>query len=157
MKDDYTTNSHYLTNTFLFRKVGRMYFLNLGVKGLNLWKSGEGHAFRYRKHKLCISGIQGAQISQKSMPPDTPLASECFHAQDFRKDNYTKRPKLSILYLWETLFLDLQCPQLAPQQTQLWAFSLLLAKHTFSGFQHNPWIRTHDICLCGRVVTVAFL
>ena len=34
MKDDYNTNSHYLTHTFLFRKVGRMYFLNLGVKGL---------------------------------------------------------------------------------------------------------------------------
>ena len=28
------TNSHYLTYTFLFRKVGRMYFLNLGVKEL---------------------------------------------------------------------------------------------------------------------------
>ena len=26
MKDDYNTNSHYLTYTFLFRKVGRMYF-----------------------------------------------------------------------------------------------------------------------------------
>ena len=36
MKDDYTTNSHYLTHTFLFRKVERMYFLNLGVKGLKV-------------------------------------------------------------------------------------------------------------------------
>ena len=26
MKDEYTTNSHYLTNKFLFKKVGRMYF-----------------------------------------------------------------------------------------------------------------------------------
>ena len=34
MKDDYTTNSHYLTHTFLFRKVMKMYFLNLGTKGL---------------------------------------------------------------------------------------------------------------------------
>ena len=34
MKDDYTTNSHYLTYTLLFRKVGRMYFLNLEVEGL---------------------------------------------------------------------------------------------------------------------------
>ena len=34
MEDDYTTNSHYITYTFLFRKVGRMYFLNLGVKGI---------------------------------------------------------------------------------------------------------------------------
>ena len=37
MKDDYTTNSHYRTHTFLFRKVGRMYFLTLGVKGLKLF------------------------------------------------------------------------------------------------------------------------
>ena len=34
MKDDYTTNSHYLTYTFNFKRFGRMYFLNLGVKGL---------------------------------------------------------------------------------------------------------------------------
>ena len=45
LKDDYTTNSHYLTHTFLFRKVGRTSFLNLGVKGVMLhgstvpWKS----------------------------------------------------------------------------------------------------------------------
>ena len=32
MKDDYNTNSYYLNYTFLFRKVGRMYFLNLGGK-----------------------------------------------------------------------------------------------------------------------------
>ena len=34
MKGDCNTNSHYLVYTFLFRKVGRMHFLNLGVKGL---------------------------------------------------------------------------------------------------------------------------
>ena len=34
--DDYAKNSHFLTYTFLFRKVGRMYFLNLGVNGLKL-------------------------------------------------------------------------------------------------------------------------
>ena len=34
MKDDYTTNSHYLTYIFPFRKVWRIYVLNLGVKGL---------------------------------------------------------------------------------------------------------------------------
>ena len=45
MKDDYTTDSHYLAYTFLFGKVGRMqrfylgservrvYFSNLGLKG----------------------------------------------------------------------------------------------------------------------------
>ena len=34
MKDYFTTNSHYLSYTSLY-KVGRMYFLNLGLKGLN--------------------------------------------------------------------------------------------------------------------------
>ena len=34
MEDDYTTNTHYLTYTFLLKKVGRMYFWNLEVKGL---------------------------------------------------------------------------------------------------------------------------
>ena len=34
MKDYYATNSHYLTCTFLCRRVGRIYFLNLRVKGL---------------------------------------------------------------------------------------------------------------------------
>ena len=34
MKYDYTTNSHYLTYTFSVWKLGRMYFLNLGVKGV---------------------------------------------------------------------------------------------------------------------------
>ena len=32
--NDYTTNSHCLTYIFLFERFGRMYFLNLGVKGL---------------------------------------------------------------------------------------------------------------------------
>ena len=50
MKDDYNTNSHYLTYTCLFRKVRRMYFLNLGVKRLNeledeLWKLHLNSAF----------------------------------------------------------------------------------------------------------------
>ena len=34
MKDDYTTNSQYITYIFSFRQVGRKYFLSLGVKGL---------------------------------------------------------------------------------------------------------------------------
>ena len=33
IKDDFTTNSHNLTHTFLFKKVGRMYVLNLEVEG----------------------------------------------------------------------------------------------------------------------------
>ena len=57
-----------------------------GSRVLNLWKSGEGHAFRYRKHKLCkisnaFSAIQGAKF--QNFPgehvPGRPLASECFH------------------------------------------------------------------------------
>ena len=43
MRDDYSTNSHYITYTFLFEKFGRMYFLNLGVtervKPGKSWKS----------------------------------------------------------------------------------------------------------------------
>ena len=34
MKDDHTNDSHYLTYTSFFRKVGGMYSLSLGVKGL---------------------------------------------------------------------------------------------------------------------------
>ena len=36
MTDDYTTNSHYLTNTYLFEKVERTDFLYLGMIGLKL-------------------------------------------------------------------------------------------------------------------------
>ena len=57
-----------------------------GSRVLNLWKLGEGHAFRYRKHKLynisnTFSAIQGAQISKfpGGACPRTPIASECFH------------------------------------------------------------------------------
>ena len=57
-----------------------------GSRVLNLWKSGEGHAFRYRNHKFCkisnaFSAIQGAQISKfpGGACPRIPLASECFH------------------------------------------------------------------------------
>ena len=34
MKDDYSTNSHYLTYTLFYRRLGELFFLNLGVKGL---------------------------------------------------------------------------------------------------------------------------
>ena len=34
MKNDYTANSHYLTYTFLFRRLEECTFFNLGVKGL---------------------------------------------------------------------------------------------------------------------------
>ena len=34
MEDDYTSNSHYITSTFPFQKVGRVYLLNLVVKEL---------------------------------------------------------------------------------------------------------------------------
>ena len=57
-----------------------------GSRLLNIWKSGEGHAFRYRKHKLCkisntFSAVLGAQISKSpgGACSWTPLASECFH------------------------------------------------------------------------------
>ena len=57
MKDDFTANSHYLIYTFLFRKVGRMYFLNLGVKGLNKvhnnWNGAYHRSRNYVKAKMC--------------------------------------------------------------------------------------------------------
>ena len=54
MKDDYTVhtiNSHYLTYTFFFKLFGRMYFLNLGVKGLTYARHD---TWRIPVHK-CIS------------------------------------------------------------------------------------------------------
>ena len=35
MNYGYTTNSHYITYTFLFERLGEFLFLILGVKGLN--------------------------------------------------------------------------------------------------------------------------
>ena len=57
MKNDYATNSHYLTYTFLFKKVGRIliYFLSLVVKGL---KQTHVH------FPACSSNLQG-EHSQK--------------------------------------------------------------------------------------------
>ena len=37
MKDDYTTNSHYRTYTLLCKKVGRMYFFELGSAMVNIY------------------------------------------------------------------------------------------------------------------------
>ena len=61
--------SHYLTYTFIFRKVGRMYFLDLGVKGLNAktWTRNSIlslDTFRYVRsmqlshYKLCTRKIE---------------------------------------------------------------------------------------------------
>ena len=38
-ENDYTTNSHYITWTFLLKGTGRMRFLNLGVKGSKGWEN----------------------------------------------------------------------------------------------------------------------
>ena len=53
---------------------GRVISNGGGSRLLNLWKSGEGHAFRFRKHKICkisnaFSAIQEAQISKFSGGP----------------------------------------------------------------------------------------
>ena len=66
-----------------------------GSRLLNLRKSGEGHAFRYRTHKICkisnaFSAIQGAQSSK------FPLLFFCLskgEGQDFRKDNIPQKPQ----------------------------------------------------------------
>ena len=51
MKDDFTTNSHYLIYTFLFRKVGRMYFLNL--MRYHRHSPGNCHTFTF-VHHFCV-------------------------------------------------------------------------------------------------------
>ena len=66
-------NQHY-NYLIIYNFRGEGHWWNFGVMGegqavLNLWKSGKGHAFRYRKHKICkisnaFSAIQGAQISK---------------------------------------------------------------------------------------------
>ena len=79
MKDHYTTNSHYLTHTFLFRKV-RMPFLNLGVKGLNqvhIWKQlphlhpfSQCERFWMTGHILNKSSSNSSDISSDARPGD---------------------------------------------------------------------------------------
>ena len=65
MKNDCTTNSHYLTYTFLFRKVGRMYFLNLGEKGvINLifsepWTIGYASKLVFFFISEAVTGVVG--------------------------------------------------------------------------------------------------
>ena len=57
MKDDYSTNSHYLTYLLLFtRKVGRMYFLNMGVKGLSYEKPTSSYCVML--HNFCMMRLQ---------------------------------------------------------------------------------------------------
>ena len=65
MKDDYTTNSHHLTYTHFFQKVGGMHFLNLGVhiEGLNnlvKFKSPTGGLLSLKHLSLVILTVQNA-------------------------------------------------------------------------------------------------
>ena len=55
MRDDYTcTNSHYVTYTFLFSKVVRMYFLfELGSERVKSHSSIEGERGRVACRSLC--------------------------------------------------------------------------------------------------------
>ena len=61
MKDDYTTNSHYLLHTFLFQRLGEFTFLSLGVKGLILLEMEsyrrrlEGMNFSFEQWKQCFT------------------------------------------------------------------------------------------------------
>ena len=52
MKDDYTTNPHYLTYTFSLYKVGRMYFVSSGVKGLTQVSVYTMHKIYIALHKI---------------------------------------------------------------------------------------------------------
>ena len=66
----------YLTYTSLFKKVGRMYFLHLGVKGLSLTPGWQG-TFRSPKLSLChlFSGQLGAIHWHKCSPLTPPRSA----------------------------------------------------------------------------------
>ena len=66
MKDDFTTNSHYLIYTFLFRKVGRMYFLNLGVKGLKYAFEWEARRDKMLPPQANVIGPQSGNWQEKN-------------------------------------------------------------------------------------------
>ena len=60
--DDYTTNSHYLTNKFLFRRLGECStFLNLGVKGLT-WKYTVKSLGQGKRQEVTVRGRQNDHI-----------------------------------------------------------------------------------------------
>ena len=102
MKDDYTTNSHYLTYTFLFGKVGRMYFLNLGVKGLK-GREKVTHArpvasiqiveccwtLEWRLSSLTGGGIRGTRDSRHGRT--LPGLRHARRAQDVLRDRCVRR------------------------------------------------------------------
>ena len=79
MKDDYTTNSHYITYTFIFRKVGRMYFFNLGVKGLIIQKPAR---------LLYSSKYCNAKVWVKNPPHIQRHLSEIRHLANWASDNW---------------------------------------------------------------------
>ena len=78
MKGDYATNSHHLTHTFLFRKVGRMYFLNLGVKGLkSCFEPGQA-LWLVWSHNCAVCWPKGRE---KELWP--------FHSQEWSMSNFS--------------------------------------------------------------------
>ena len=65
MKDDYNTNSRYLTYAFCLWKVGRMYFLSSGVKGLTV------QTLLLDQHEFLMNAWLGNRptIAKHSTPP----------------------------------------------------------------------------------------
>ena len=81
MKDDYTTNSHYLTHTFLFRKVGRRNFLNLGVKGLTAARASQKGTCAFVSHPSTIdhSALRASIVFMRSCRSQSVFAKIYIH------------------------------------------------------------------------------
>ena len=62
MKDDHTTNSHYLPYTFLVKRLGECTFLTDGVKGLGGRMGEGGMEGRGKVQILPCSGLLGSHI-----------------------------------------------------------------------------------------------
>ena len=74
MKDYYTTNSHNLTYTSLVKRVGRIYFLNLGVVAcFSLWEVGRMHLLNLEVQGLTrahfVSGSRAPQVAWRTRSP----------------------------------------------------------------------------------------
>ena len=71
MQDSYTSNSHYLTYTLLF-KVVRMYVLNLGMKGISMDGRTQNTADTDHHATQYVPGRIGSTFSWTEAPTVSP-------------------------------------------------------------------------------------